>query len=617
MIQNFIAELQRRKVLRVATGYVVAAWIILQVAVAVQTAWALSAAFSGTILSLLVIGFPAAVGLAWFFEVTPQGIKRTSTSGDGTITKLQRTDFVLAGALALVFCLGVAQLFWPREAAQEATAAAELKSAVAEKPKSEPPRLGDKSIAVLPFKNLSPDKDDAFFAEGLTEETLNVLAQVRGLKVMSRTSSQTFAGKNTPLSEIASVLGVRYILEGSVRRERENVRITAQLIDVPTDTHVWSKTFEPTLDHAFAVQDDIARAIALALDLEIKMSAGPRGAPTQNMAAYRAWLQGIALSRGGGAAELVEHYQRAIDLDPNFAEAYASLSVAYTARAVTSPELRKDALILAKRAVATAAELKPSLPVVQFGRGSIAFYELRWADAERGFSSVRDFDPLRSIGCLGLTSVLWRTGKFTEAARVMREGRTHDPLNRNFQLVSILTAFDQGDDDQVDAWARLMTWAPRNMAAYGHILLAKIAQDKRDHLAAGKHFKDFMRSRETNRRVVEPVSKALRFPTAIPAAVETLRAEAARDPTFDIERPLYLIDPTNAWIDELNARIARGETLSVAWRVGGVWRLVAQGHGNNPKVKHLMRNAGLVEYWRKHGWPDRCRAKGEDDFECS
>jgi hypothetical protein len=155
------------------------------------------------------------------------------------------------------------------------------------------------------------------------------------------------------------------------------------------------------------------------------------------------------------------------------------------------------------------------------------------------------------------------------------------------------------------------------VAAYGHILLAKIAQDKRDHLAAGKHFREFMRARETNRSVVEPVSSALRFPAKIPAAVQALRAEAATDPGFDIGLPLYLIDPTNAWIDELNARIARGETLSVAWSIGGVWRLVAQGEGNNPKVKQLMRNAGLVDYWRKHGWPDRCRAKGEDDFECS
>jgi TolB-like protein len=567
----------------------------------------------------MILGFPVALGLTWFFEITPQGIKRTTASADGAPLKLQTTDFALAGALALVFAVSAAQLLWPRETAPAgADSGAKTETAAAETSKPEPPRLGDKSIAVLPFKNLSSDKDDAFFADGLTEETLNVLAQVGGLKVISRTSSEKFAGRSTALSEVATVLGVRYVLEGSVRRDREHVRVTAQLIDVPTDTHVWSKTFEPKLERVFEIQDDIARAIALALDLEIKVSAGPRGAPTQNVAAHRAWLQGLVIARsGGGVDELVAHHERATKLDPNFAEAYASAAVAYTARAVASPVHRKDALALAKRAVATATELKPSLRVVQFARGNIGFFELRWRDAEQGFSSVLDFDPLHSLGCLGLAAVRWRTGKFTEAERLLKEGQSLDPLNRNFQLSTALMAFDRADDENVDAMARLMTWAPKNVAAYGHILLAKIAQDKRDHLAAGKHFREFMRARETNRSVVEPVSSALRFPAKIPAAVQALRAEAATDPGFDIGLPLYLIDPTNAWIDELNARIARGETLSVAWSIGGVWRLVAQGEGNNPKVKQLMRNAGLVDYWRKHGWPDRCRAKGEDDFECS
>ena len=200
---------------------------------------------------------------------------------------------------------------------------------------------------------------------------------------------------------------------------------------------------------------------------------------------------------------------------------------------------------------------------------------------------------------------------------MLKEGQSLDPLNRNFQISSLLMAFDQADDDQVDATARLMTWAPKPVAMYSHLLLAKLAQDKGDHLAAGKHFRDYMRARGTNLGVEEPVYQALRFASAVPAAVETLRAEARKDPNFDIELLLFLIDPANAWIDELNARIARGETLSAAWRIGGIWRLVAQGHGGNPKVKALMRNAGLVDYWRAHGWPDRCRAKGEDDFECS
>jgi hypothetical protein len=126
-----------------------------------------------------------------------------------------------------------------------------------------------------------------------------------------------------------------------------------------------------------------------------------------------------------------------------------------------------------------------------------------------------------------------------------------------------------------------------------------------------------MAAKGTNNDMLGPVSSALRSKTSIGTAIKALRAEAAKDPTFEIAEFLALIDPKDAWIDELNTRIASGETLSVAWRIGGVWRLIAQGEGSNPKLKALLRNAGLVDYWKKHGWPDRCRAKGEDDFECS
>jgi hypothetical protein len=126
-----------------------------------------------------------------------------------------------------------------------------------------------------------------------------------------------------------------------------------------------------------------------------------------------------------------------------------------------------------------------------------------------------------------------------------------------------------------------------------------------------------MTARGKNRSVMEPVSRALKSPDSVASAIKTLRAEEAKDPSFDIEPFLYLIDPANAWIDELYARIADHDTIPVAWTIGRIWRVIAQGEGNNPKVKALLKNAGLVDYWKKHGWPDRCRAKGEDDFECS
>jgi TolB-like protein len=534
--------------------------------------------------------------------------------------KPQTTDLILAGALGLVIVFGVVQL---ATSGGTTTATTEPKTAAIEgdKPKVEAPRLGDKSIAVLPFKNLSPDKDDAYFADGLTEETLNVLAQVSGLKVISRTSSETFKGKDTPLPDIAKALGVRYILEGSVRRDGENVRITAQLIDVPSDTHVWSKTFEPKLERVFEVQGDIAHAIANALDLELKIASGPHGAPTQNMAAYRLWLQANALARSGrappGSPEFVDLVKRAIALDPNFAEAHIMLAVSYANRAFVSRIDGREALALVKREVATAERLKPASPYLHLGRGAIADYELRWHAAEQEFLQLRDFDPLRSLGLMGLASTVSRAGKFSDTKRFLAEGQSLDPLNRLYQISTLLLAFDEGDDDQVSTMAHLMTWGGKGTAEYAYYFLAKLAQDKGDHLAAGRQFKAFMTAKGTNHDVVEPVYNALRSPASIPTAIKALRAEEAKDPSFEIETFLFLIDPTNAWIDELNARIASGDTLTVYYRLSNVWRLIAHGDGNNPKVKALMRNAGLVDYWKTHGWPDRCRTKGEDDFECS
>ena len=251
-MQKFLSELQRRKVLRVASGYVVAAWVILQVALSLQTAMSLPAAFGAFILGLLIVGFPIAVTVSWFFEFTPDGIKRTVPSGEVARFKPQTTDFALAAALVLVLAAVVVQLTTPPAAVTTATA-----------PKTEP-AVSAVSIAVLPFADLSPAKDQEYFSQGIAEEILNVLANVSGLEVASRTSSFQFKGQEkigVPL--IAQQLRVRHILEGSVRKAGDTIRITAQLIDAKTYKHLWSQTFDRamTTENIFAIQDEITKAI--------------------------------------------------------------------------------------------------------------------------------------------------------------------------------------------------------------------------------------------------------------------------------------------------------------------------------------------------------------------
>jgi predicted Zn-dependent protease len=242
---------------------------------------------------------------------------------------------------------------------------------------------------------------------------------------------------------------------------------------------------------------------------------------------------------------------------------------------------------------------------------------LRWEDTIQEASKAIDIDPSLPIGYIVLGPTLERVGKFQDAERILKQGHSIDPLSPDFGTVTLLMALDRGDDRLVEAIARQLIGSSREVGMWAHFLLARIAHDKGDHAAAEKEFRAFMAARGANEDITEPVSEALSSKASVAAAIKALRAEEAKDPTFEIAEFLGLIDSNGAWIDELNARIAKGETLSVAWRIGGVWRLLAQGEGRNPKVRALMRNAGLVDYWKANGWPDRCRPKGEDDFECS
>lgn len=285
-MRKFLSELQRRKVLRVATGYVVAGWVILQVALSLQAAMTLPAWFSSAIMAVLLIGFPIAVFASWFFEFTPEGIRRTVPSDEIVPLKFQATDLALATALILVLAAVTVKVVSP---AQETTVAAAPAAPVAQQPSAA-------SIAVLPFADLSPAKDQEYFSDGMAEEILNVLAKVKGLHVASRTSAFQFKGREIGVPEIARQLKVRHVVEGSVRKAGDTLRITAQLIDTASDRHLWSETFDRplTADNIFTIQDEIAKAIVKALGQtmgtasDVEVAVAP---VTANVNAYELFLQ--------------------------------------------------------------------------------------------------------------------------------------------------------------------------------------------------------------------------------------------------------------------------------------------------------------------------------------
>ena len=478
-LQHFVSELQRRKVARVAAGYIVAAWIILQVAVALQTAMSLAAAFSAAILALLVIGFPVAVVVSWFFDFTPEGIRRTVSSGDGSLIKPQTPDIILAAMLALVLIVALVQAVMPREGAPAVTAATE-----APKPKPLPATLGDKSIAVLPFANLSPDKADEYFADGLTEELLNLLAKIGDLKVISRTSSFAFKGKEIPLPEIAKQLGVRHILEGSVRTSGDQLRVTAQLIDVSTDTHLWSETYERKIDSIFSLQDEIARAIAAALKVEVTLSGGEHNAPTRNLQAYRLYLEGRILfsQRGAPAArpQIAKVFKNALALDPLFAEAHAALAATYYTQSTFIPAQAAEMAALARASAQTAHKLKPTLGLPYAVLGALDRDEFKWelsiANAERSVA----LDPSDSTARVWLGIDRLALGQIEASAETFEAARHVDPFADIGRIWSIVAESARGNDATAMELAESIGGSSSYPARWGHYFLAAIAYDHGD-----------------------------------------------------------------------------------------------------------------------------------------
>jgi TolB-like protein/Tfp pilus assembly protein PilF len=317
---NFFAELKRRNVYKVAVAYAVIAWLLLQGASIILPSFEAPAWSMKVLISALAIGFPIAVVLAWAFEITPEGIKRAEdVPPNESITS--RTGRKLVGmTMALALIAAALLVFQFLRPSSSVTAP---KASVA-------PSIPEKSIAVLPFVDMSQAKDQDYFCDGISEEILDALARVDGLRVVARTSSFSFKGRNVDVSEVASKLNVANVLEGSLRRDGNRIRVTAQLISARDGFHIWSETFERELQGVFAVQDEITRAIVDALKIKLAVAAPTRAQPSP--AAYDLYLQGLYLSNKTDEQSLrksLTFFERALEADPNFARAWTGIAKAW------------------------------------------------------------------------------------------------------------------------------------------------------------------------------------------------------------------------------------------------------------------------------------------------
>jgi TolB-like protein len=315
---RFFAELKRRNVYKVAVAYAVVAWLLVQVATQVFPFLEIPNWVVRLVIAIVVIGFPIALVIAWAFEATPEGIK-TTEAADAMPTIPGQGKRAWIYIVVIGGIISVALFFLGRYTAGNKTTAAS------------PNDLPMKSIAVLPFESLSEDKSNAYFAEGVQDEILTRLAKVADLKVISRTSTQHFKSAPENLPQIAKQLGVMNILEGSVQKSNDQVRVNVQLINAMTDAHLWADTYDRKLVDIFSVESEIAKTIAEAL--QAKLTGSEKSAmsktPTANPEAYELYLKGRFFWNKRTAADLrksIDYFNQAIEKDPGYAQAYAALA---------------------------------------------------------------------------------------------------------------------------------------------------------------------------------------------------------------------------------------------------------------------------------------------------
>ena len=451
----FLKEARRRQVFRAAGLYIVGAWAALQVADLAFPGLGIDESAIRYVWIGAALGLPIALILAWRYDVAGGRIRRTRDSEGHADLSIGRADYLILSALAIVVVASMTEL-GHRIALTRDTSDHPRTSVVA---------VDSKSIAVLPFVNMSANSDSVYFAHGIAEELLNLLTRIPGLHVSSRTSSFHFADKDIPLSEIARELGVRHILEGSVRRQEDKVRVTAQLIDAASDTHLWSATYDRELTDIFAVQDDIAGEISRELRLSLD-AVRDRPRPTTSEEAHDLYLRAMHVIRLTPTPETINKasdlFRAAIREDPDYADAHAWLALSlvtignFRMRAPVDvfPEARKHAL--------KAEAIDDTLAAPQIALGWIAIsYDRDWADAEAHFRRAIELAPGNAAGHQGLAWPLQITGRYEEAMQAAQVGYRLDPLSAWTQSTIGEIAYKMRDYDLAMAQAdRLLETEP-------------------------------------------------------------------------------------------------------------------------------------------------------------
>jgi len=588
-------ELKRRNVVRVTVAYVIVGWLILQLTDVLVPLLTLPEWVGRLIFLLLLVGFPLALFFAWAYELTPEGLKKEKdVDRSDSITHLtgRKLDFGIIGVLVVA----VGFLLVDKIHLSEGDTAADEVFATERQ-----------SIAVLPFVNMSPDPDQEYFSDGLSEEILNLLAKIPELKVIGRTSSFAFKGKNEDLRIIGQALGVTTVLEGSVRKSGDRVRITASLVDVSDGSNIWSGTYNRRMTDIFAVQDDVAAAIIDALQIHVSVNP-TRGRPTEITEAYTLFLKASALRRDGRFVESKEPLLSAIELDPQFAEAHEMLASIYW----TQSEQQR-----AYETAATALAIAPDLVRAQAVYQS-AKIGTHLAGVEAFERAVRE-QPSNPALLGPLRWNLTQAGYLREALSLAQRNVDIDPLSSfaNWYLAVVLYAVGRTGEAIVAAERadQLLGSDPSHWQLGDRALTAK-----QDDIAIA-HFESYLQQfddRDTSwvRELItagrNPATGQAYLDRRIPEIIASITEGSGIFSLQDLQR-WYLIfgflDRYFEIILDHDPNDSRWDPFADTYLYDGIVHR-RMGFTAHPKYLEVAEAMGIIKIWEKRGPPDFCEKVG-------
>jgi TolB-like protein/Tfp pilus assembly protein PilF len=467
--RNFFSELKRRNVYKVAVAYIVGGWALSQGVAQVFPVFDVPNWVIRLVVLLIIVGFPLALILSWFFEITPEGIKPTAVADAmPQITEHKNRAWIYVVIIGAAVSIG---LFFLGRYTAGPTKAASSEAA-------------NPSVAVMPFENLSQDPENVYFSEGVQEEILTRLAKIAELKVISRTSTERFKSTNADLRQIAQQLGVTNILEGSVQKAGDEVRVSVQLINAMSDTHLWAESYDRKLTDIFRVESEIARAVAEKLRAKLTGSAEHELAlrPTGDPEAHELYLKGRYFWNRRTADNLkkaIGYFHKAIDKDPNYALAWAGLADAYSLGPIYTDNPPREDIQRALAAAHKALELDDSLAEAHTSLANALVDDLQFAAAETEFKRAIDLNPNYATAYQWYGESLQAQARFQEAFEQLKKAQALDPLSLiiNAVLGACLNTVGR-PDEAIQQFRKTLDMEPNFAPAI--FMQAQVYEDKGD-----------------------------------------------------------------------------------------------------------------------------------------